>query len=190
MGNQLDEELAAVAGIDENDAPEVVQPGAMAVPGSNATDADEKRKPPLAMLAMLLVMAAGIVALFMFGIDGVAAYSIPLDKLMTEKDQMVDRRVRIEGEMVPGTLRKRDKPCEYRFDIRDKDKKHEVEVRFPQCVVPDAFRDVPEGGVLVTAEGSLAKSGHFEATTIMAKCASKYDPETHTVTPKGPTAAR
>ena len=47
--------------------------------------------------------------------------------------------------------------------------------------MPDTFRDVPEGGVLVTAEGKLKESGQFEASQIMAKCTSKYDPKTHTV---------
>ena len=46
---------------------------------------------------------------------------------------------------------------------------------------PDTFRDVPEGGVLVTAEGTLTSEGHFQATNIMAKCTSKYDPKTHTM---------
>jgi hypothetical protein len=48
-------------------------------------------------------------------------------------------------------------------------------------VIPDTFRDVPEGGVLVTVEGALAKEGHFEASMIMAKCSSKYDPKTHSM---------
>jgi cytochrome c-type biogenesis protein CcmE len=51
----------------------------------------------------------------------------------------------------------------------------EVEVRYPQCVVPDTFRDVPNMDVDVTATGKLAKDGHFQASQIMAKCPSKYD---------------
>jgi cytochrome c-type biogenesis protein CcmE len=49
-------------------------------------------------------------------------------------------------------------------------------VEYPQCVVPDTFRDMPGMDVEVTAEGKLAGSGAtFVATSIMAKCPSKYE---------------
>ena len=38
---------------------------------------------------------------------------------------------------------------------------------------------MPGGGVSVTIEGTLTKQGDFEASLVMAKCASKYDPTTH-----------
>jgi cytochrome c-type biogenesis protein CcmE len=78
---------------------------------------------------------------------------------------------------VPGTLSRRDKPCEYRFQLRGGGK--DLAVHFPQCVIPDTFRDMPEGGVLVTAEGKLTEGGFFEASLILAKCSSKYDPKSH-----------
>jgi cytochrome c-type biogenesis protein CcmE len=49
-------------------------------------------------------------------------------------------------------------------------------------VVPDTFRDRPEGGVKVTVTGALQKDGNFKATEVLAKCASKYDPKTHEMT--------
>ncbi|HKE20680.1 MAG TPA: PQQ-binding-like beta-propeller repeat protein, partial [Kofleriaceae bacterium] len=48
--------------------------------------------------------------------------------------------------------------------------------------------DAPGGGVEVTVEGALASNGDFEATLVMAKCASKYDPSTHQM--KDGTAAK
>jgi cytochrome c-type biogenesis protein CcmE len=39
--------------------------------------------------------------------------------------------------------------------------------------------------VQVTVEGALTKEGHFEATLVMAKCSSKYDPSTHEMSDKG-----
>ena len=52
-------------------------------------------------------------------------------------------------------------------------------------MIPDTFRDVPQGGVQVTVEGALAKEGAFEASLVMAKCASKYDPKTHSMEEDG-----
>ena len=128
----------------------------------------------IALLAVLLVMVTAVVSLFLVGFRDAAVYSTPVDEL---DKATAGRRVRIEGELVPGTLVKRDKPCEYRFKIHGE--KAELPVRYPQCVIPDSFRDVAGGGVQVTVEGVLAKSGDFEASLVMAKCTSKYDPETH-----------
>jgi len=98
----------------------------------------------------------------------------------------VGRRVRIDGELVPGTLSRRDKPCEFRFKVRANGK--QLDIHYPQCVIPDTFRDVPEGGVMVTAEGKLTEAGHFDASLILAKCSSKYDPKTHSMSEKKPGA--
>jgi cytochrome c-type biogenesis protein CcmE len=78
---------------------------------------------------------------------------------------------------VPGTLVKRDKPCEYRFTIHKDDAR--LPVTYAQCVIPDGFRDVPTGGVQVTVEGALGAAGDFQASLVMAKCSSKYDPAKH-----------
>lgn len=173
----LDDELAAAAGLgDEN------EPGkaAMAVPEASEPSAvrpgPPKKRSSWGLLLTLLVMAAGLVSLFLFGFKDAAVYSVPVDKLLTDQAS-VGKRVRIEGELVPGTLARRDKPCEYRFKLRGEGK--DLEIRYPQCVIPDTFRDVPEGGVTVTAEGKLTEGGQFEASLLLAKCSSKYDPKTH-----------
>jgi cytochrome c-type biogenesis protein CcmE len=70
-------------------------------------------------------------------------------------------------------LVRRDQPCEYRFTIEKKGVA--LPVRFAQCIVPDTFRDMPGMDVSVTAEGKLTQAGNFEASTIMAKCPSKYE---------------
>lgn len=175
MSNDLDRELAEAAGVDDSDddGMSVPQPAEPQPP-------EEPKKTNLGLLMTLLVMVGGIVALFMLGFQEAAVYSMPVDQFTADKAKHEGRRVRIEGELVPGTLVKRDKPCEFRFKV--KGEKSQVEVRYPQCIVPDTFRDVPQGGVQVTAEGVLAGGGaYFEANQIMAKCSSKYDPETHTM---------
>jgi len=178
MSNDLDRELAEVAGVDgpdDGEAMSVPQPAEPADPG----DGQSSKKTNLGLLLALLVMVGGIVALFMLGFQEASVYSMPVDQFVAKKADYEGRRIRIEGELVPGTLVKRDKPCEFRFTVKGATK--QVEVRYPQCIVPDTFRDVPQGGVKVTAEGKLAEDGHFEANNIMAKCSSKYDPETHTM---------
>ncbi|MFO0619027.1 MAG: cytochrome c maturation protein CcmE [Polyangiaceae bacterium] len=132
------------------------------------------------LLAILLCMGAGIALLVLFGFKEAAVYALPVSELKARSAELQGRRVRVDGELVPGSLKKQDDPCEYRFTIQASGAS--LDVRYPQCVVPDTFRDRPEGGVKVTVTGALQQKGDFEATEILAKCASKYDPKTQTIT--------
>ncbi len=127
-----------------------------------------------ALIVIPLVMAASaIVALVFTGMEGKGIYSKSIDDLVVNKAKFAGRPVRAEGTLVPGTLVKRDSPCEYRFSIERNGV--EVPVRFAQCVVPDTFRDVPGMDVSVTVEGELLADNSFEATSVLAKCPSKYE---------------
>lgn len=168
---KLDDELAAVIG--DDDAPGVSKPAAA------KQVAKPKPKANTSLLIVLVVMVGAVVSLFLVGFKDAAVYAVSVDKLVGEKQQLSGRKVRVEGELVPGTLVKRDQPCEYRFTIHGADNK--LAVRYPQCVIPDTFRDMPGGGVQVTVEGTLSSAGDFEASLVMAKCASKYDPKTHSM---------
>jgi cytochrome c-type biogenesis protein CcmE len=127
------------------------------------------------VLAVGLVMAASaIVAVVLFTMKDKAIYSRSVDTLLQEKDKFVNgRSVRVEGNLVHGSLVHRDKPCEYDFTITKNGT--DLPVRFAECVVPDTFRDVPGMDVGVTVEGVLHKDDTFEATMVLAKCPSKYE---------------
>src|SRR5262249_32634253 len=131
----------------------------------------------LGLLLTLVVMVGALTTFFFVGLKPAAIYATPVDELAAGKAGLVGRKVRVEGELVPGTLEKREQPCEYRFRVHGT--KSELPVRYAQCVIPDTFRDVPQGGVQVTVEGALKPDGSFEASLVMAKCASKYDPKEH-----------
>jgi cytochrome c-type biogenesis protein CcmE len=171
--SKLDQELAEAILPKDGDAPALDKP--------IVTRAAPAEAPPrnLALLIALLLMVSGVLSLFLFGFKEAAIYAAPIETLAGKKD-LVGRRVRVEGELVPGTLVKRDQPCEYRFTVHSqKDPSVTLAMRYPQCVIPDTFRDVPGGGVNVTVEGALSPQGDFEATLVMAKCTSHYDPKEH-----------
>jgi cytochrome c-type biogenesis protein CcmE len=141
-------------------------------------DRDDDADPQASRKRMLLVIplvtaAAAIVAVVLTGMKDNAIYSKPVDQLVAEKARFQGRSVRAEGNLVHGTLEKRDSPCEYRFTITKNGT--DVPVRYAQCVVPDTFRDVPGMDVGVTVEGQLLADNSFEATTVLAKCPSKYE---------------
>jgi cytochrome c-type biogenesis protein CcmE len=135
-------------------------------------DPQESRRGML-LVVPLIAVAAGFVALVLGGMKDNAIYSKPVDQLVAEKSKFLGRPVRAEGNLVHGTLQKRDTPCEYRFTITKNGT--EVPVSFAQCVVPDTFRDVPGMDVGVTVEGQIQADNSFVATTVLAKCPSKYE---------------
>ncbi|HEX7478554.1 MAG TPA: cytochrome c maturation protein CcmE, partial [Polyangiales bacterium] len=49
----------------------------------------------------------------------------------------------------------------------------EMPVRFPQCIVPDTFKDGM--GLKVTVQGKLTGDGYFLANQVIPRCPSKYE---------------
>lgn len=135
--------------------------------------APESSKKGLVLVMALVGVGAGVVALALGGLKENATYSKSVDELVDHKARFVGRPVRAEGKLVPGTLKRRDDGCEYNFEIEKNGKA--VPVRFAQCVVPDNFKDTPGMDTVVTVEGELKGDGHFEATTVLTKCPSKYE---------------
>jgi cytochrome c-type biogenesis protein CcmE len=137
-------------------------------------DANAKRRwVGPAVASGLAMVAAAIAALVLTGMQDNAIYSKPVDQLLAQKAKFAGRPVRAEGNLIHGSLMKREQPCEYRFSIAKNGV--ELPVRFAQCVVPDTFRDVPDLDVGVTVEGELQSDDTFEATSVLAKCPSKYE---------------
>jgi cytochrome c-type biogenesis protein CcmE len=141
----------------------------------NRSDEDPERKRWVgaAVAVGIAMAAAAIAALVLTVMQDKAIYSKPVDELLAHKARFLGRPVRADGNLVHGTLVKRDQPCEYRFSIEKNGS--ELPVRFAQCVVPDTFRDLPDMDVAVTVEGELQANDTFEATTVLAKCPSKYE---------------
>ncbi len=186
MRDKLDAELARAAGLGtermtadraraEADSPASVAPQVVAIDGADRAPSTRRR---WGLLLVLLGLLAATVTMVLMGFDQASVYAMPVDELMRRADELEGRRVRIDGELVPGTLEHRPQPCAYHFRLRSADQ--QVAVHYPQCVVPDNLRDEPSG-VLVTVEGVLTEQGTFEASDVMAQCSSRYDPETRTM---------
>jgi len=134
---------------------------------------EQARKRGVLTVVGMVGLGGLLVAVFMTQMKDNAIYSKPVDELVANKAKFEGRPVRAEGSLVHGSLMKREQPCEYRFTISKNGT--DVPVRFAQCVVPDTFRDVPGMDVGVTVEGELHADNSFEATSVLAKCPSKYE---------------
>lgn len=185
--SRIDDELEqAVREADNRPAGAASAGGPSAGAASKAVAADvaapvvadaEEPKRGWGLLAGLLGLMGGILLLVFNSGEDAVVYSYKVNELQAKAGELVDRQVRVQGSLVSGTLVRRDQPCEYRFQLHTTGEKNgePLKVQFPQCVVPDQFRDVQGVEVEVTAEGRLNADGSLEASKIFAKCPSKYE---------------
>lgn len=76
--------------------------------------------------------------------------------------------VRVGAKVVPGTITRYPGGKEYAFTVTDGGRTFPVSYR---GIAPDTFTD----GVDVVIEGRMGADGTFRATTLLAKCASRYE---------------
>ena len=81
---------------------------------------------------------------------------------------MRDVGIKLGARVVPGSIRREPGGREYAFHVTDGARDFPVVYR---GIAPDTFTD----GVDVVVEGRLGQDGTFHATTLLAKCASRYE---------------
>ncbi len=89
-----------------------------------------------------------------------------------------DTGVKVGARVVTGSIKRAQGGRETSFAMTDGAKTYNVVYR---GITPDTFTD----GVDVVVEGRLGRDGTFHATTLLAKCASRYEnaPEKYKQTP-------
>ena len=89
-----------------------------------------------------------------------------------------DTGVKVGARVVPGSIKREPGGRQVSFAMSDGAKTYNVIYR---GITPDTFTD----GVDVVVEGRLARDGTFHATTLLAKCASRYEnaPDKYKATP-------
>lgn len=128
--------------------------------------------PTLKIALVLSLFAGGVVVLLLkSGAGDAMTYSKLVDEVVTHPDRYADRQLRVEGQLEQGSIRFREEPCEWRFVIEKNGRS--MPVRFPECVVPDTFRD--GFGISVTVQGHLQEDHTFLANEVIPRCPSKYE---------------
>lgn len=96
-----------------------------------------------------------------------------------------DTGVKVGARVVPGSIKRDAGGRETSFEMTDGARTYNVVYR---GITPDTFTD----GVDVVVEGRLSRDGTFRATTLLAKCASRYEnaPEKYKDTPGYKSAAQ
>jgi len=99
-----------------------------------------------------------------------AAYYYTVSELTEQGSSIYGQNVRVNGQVIPGSIEQESGGLILRFSIIDGEKSLPVVYR---GVVPDSFK--PDSEAVI--EGHLNANGIFQANTIMTKCPSKYVPE-------------
>ena len=122
-----------------------------------------------------ILIGAGIVATMAFMMvvatqksDGGFAYYVTVDEF-NQKGQL-QGHFRVNGKVAPGTIERLPGGRQVRFTIADKGGAATLPVDFTG-IIPDTFVDDAD----VVVEGKRRADGVFEATTLLAKCPSKYE---------------
>ena len=122
-----------------------------------------------------VLIGLGIVATMVFMLvvatqksDGGFAYYVTV-KEFTEKGEPKGH-FRVNGKVATGTIERMPDGRQVKFTIKDKDGGATLPVDFAG-IIPDTFVDDAD----VVVEGNRRADGVFEATTLLAKCPSKYE---------------
>lgn len=144
--------------------------------GPRASSARREPSPwvrPMIYATVFALLGTGVAALLGGGDESPFVYSEMVDEVVADPGAHRDRTLRVEGQLQSGSVLFREDPCEWRFVIEREGRAMPVE--FPQCVVPDTFRDGM--GISVVVEGRLQENGTFHATQVIPRCPSRYEME-------------
>ena len=116
-------------------------------------------------IAALIVVAA-IAALIYIGVRGSSMYYMTLAELKAQADTVYGDKIRLGATVVDGSIQSGDDGVT-RFVVTDGASTLPVSYGGG---LPDTFKD----GADVVLQGELTPSGTFEASSLLAKCPSKY----------------
>jgi cytochrome c-type biogenesis protein CcmE len=104
------------------------------------------------------------------GVEESKSYYVTIAELRGMGDEAHTKRLRVAGDVVPGSIKRQGTTVE--FMLKEEDKTLPVIYKGTEAP-PDTFKDDSQALV----EGEFGKDGIFRAKHLQAKCASKYAPK-------------
>ncbi len=118
-----------------------------------------------------LVIVAAIGYMIYAATQSGSEYFITTSELKAMGAKAIDQPIQLGGRVVQGSIQRDKGSNTLAFQLTDGTQTVPVTYK---GVVPDSFQE----GVDVIVEGKLGANGGFQATSLLAKCASKYVPAT------------
>ena len=126
-----------------------------------------------ALVASILVVVAATGFLVYTGLTDNMVYYYHVDEFLTKATSLDGETIKVNGKVQKGSISKEN--MDYSFVIHGKPQ-NIVQVNY-HGIVPDTFKD----GSDVVVEGSYDRDARkFHATTLLAKCPTKYEPQNQT----------
>ncbi len=133
----------------------------------------KRSRPKARFLIAGLVIVAAIGYMIYAAIQSGSEYYVTTTELSAMGSKAVGQQLKIGGQVVDGTVQLDRGASSVSFTLSDgTDSTKDLPVTFVG-VIPDTF----QAGNGVILEGKLGADGRFQATTMLAKCASKYEPK-------------
>lgn len=133
-----------------------------------ATLNEKKKKRRVKPIFVGLIIASVIGYLIYTGIRDTGAYYLTVTELLAKSPALLSEKVRVGGNVSPDSVKWDPKDLKLSFKIEDGTSSLMVSY---QGVLPDSFKPGRE----VIVEGKYTGDGQLIASTIMPKCASKYE---------------
>src|SRR4051812_27656233 len=119
-------------------------------------------------------VALGIAYLIVTALQTSTVYYITVGELLQRGPAVGNQKVRVAGDVVAGSVEKIDAGLALRFTVHDGS--GQMPVYYKGGPVPDIFGEQ----VQVVVEGKVGPDGTFQASTLLAKCPSKFETEAST----------
>ena len=111
----------------------------------------------------------GVAYLVLTGLQTSTVYYLTVGELLSKGPSLQGQQVRVAGDVTPGSVRKEEAGLAITFLVQDGS--GQVPVYYRGGPVPDIFGDE----VQVVVEGKYGPDGTFVASTLLAKCPSKFE---------------
>jgi cytochrome c-type biogenesis protein CcmE len=116
-------------------------------------------------------LVLGVAYLVTTALQTSAVYYLTVGELAAKGPGVYGQQVRVAGNVTPGSVAKEDAGLAIRFLVQDGS--GQIPVYYRGGPVPDIFGEE----VQVVVEGRLRPDGTFVASTLLAKCPSKFEAE-------------
>jgi cytochrome c-type biogenesis protein CcmE len=123
----------------------------------------------VAIALSVIVVGGGLVYLVLSSVGESMVYYKTVEELLAERGRFEGREVRVNGQLVEGSLARKAGTDEFRFELVKNGKV--IEVRY-SGIIPDSMARSSE----ILVQGTLAAGrDELAASEIMTKCPSKYE---------------
>jgi len=119
------------------------------------------------------IIVGAVALLMMQGVKQFGQYSLKPSELaekVARDPSFYDTGLKMEAKVVPGSVTR--DPAAQRIDFKVSDGVQTYDVSY-HGLAPDTFTD--QRDIEVVVEGRLGRDGVFRATTLLAKCGSRYE---------------